>query len=192
MGQIQRQIPNILTVLRIPLALLCAYFAIFSTQASMALSLTLFLAAAATDFLDGYLARKWNIVTNFGKIIDPIADKVLILGVLIVFTYKGLVPIIMTIIIAFREIGLTAIRLLLLPKKVVLASRYSGKIKTFSQVGVIVLIYLMLIFKTPLTNMFTLGVFSNIILLLMIWIFVITIYSGIEFLFFNQKALEKL
>ena len=81
MTETKRQIPNILTVLRIVLAVACTYFAIPGPNQSLKISLAIFLVAGFSDFLDGYLARKWNTESNFGRITDPIADKLLILGV---------------------------------------------------------------------------------------------------------------
>ncbi|MEM9823945.1 MAG: CDP-diacylglycerol--glycerol-3-phosphate 3-phosphatidyltransferase [Bacteroidota bacterium] len=192
MSEVKKQIPNMLTLIRIPMAILCAYFAISLNSWSLSFSLSLFILASATDFLDGYLARKWNIVSAFGKIFDPIADKILILGVLFVFTYNGIIPLLLTIIITFREIALTVIRLLLLSKKVVLASRFSGKVKTFSQSIALVIIYLLLIFINPLTQVIGLQIISYTILLLLLWIMSITLYSGIEILVYNIKAIRQL
>ncbi len=192
MTEVKKQIPNMLTLIRIPMAILCAYFAFSLNSLSLTFSLSFFLLASLTDFLDGYLARRWNIVSAFGKIFDPIADKILILGVLFVFTYNDIVPLLLTAIIAFREISLTVIRLLLLSKKVVLASRFSGKVKTFSQTIVLIIIYLLLIFMNPLTQVIGFEIISNTILLLILWIMSITLYSGIEFLIYNLKAIKSL
>ena len=192
MSEIKKQIPNMLSLIRIPLAILCGYFAFTLKPVPLSISLTLFLLASFTDYLDGYLARRWKIVSTFGKIIDPIADKILIIGVFLVFTYNGLIPIILTALIVFREVILTIIRLLLLPKKVVLAARFSGKVKTFTQFVVLVLIYLMLIFFHPLSE----GVYSqlvrNAILVLALWTMLITVYSGYEFIMANRKVIEKI
>lgn len=192
MTKIKRQLPNFLTLIRIPLAMLCAYFAMSHKPISLTISLSLFLLASATDYLDGHLARKWKTVSTFGKIGDPIADKILNLGILFVFTYNGIIPIVLTLIIAFREVSLTIIRLLLLPKKVVLAARTSGKIKTFSQFVVLVLIYLILIFMGSLQGIVDANVLKDAIFVLIIWIMAITVYSGAEFVFYNQKAIRKL
>ena len=185
-------IPNLLSILRLPLAILCCYFAYDFDPVSLSISLGLFIIASATDYFDGYLARRWKFVSNFGKFIDPLADKVLILGVLLIFTIKGVVPVVLTAIIAFREILLNLLRFLLLSKNIVLVSRYSGKIKTFSQVVTLVMIYLILIFMTPLQEIIDISHLKLIILLLIIWIASITVYSGIEFLISNKKALKHL
>lgn len=186
--RVKKQIPNILTVVRLVLALLCAYFALNMDKESLIISFALFMIASATDYLDGYLARKWNIVSTFGKFIDPIADKVLILGVLIVFSYKGVIPWYLTAIVAFREVSLTIIRTLLMFKKVVIASTMSGKVKTFSQVIAIIIIYVIVYFRNQISH----TVFQYIIWILMVWIVVTTIYSGVRFVIKNRKEIEKL
>ena len=192
MSEIKKQIPNILSLIRIPLAILCGYFAFTMKPLPLSISLILFLVASFTDYLDGYLARRWNIVSTFGKIIDPIADKVLIIGVFLVFTYNGLIPILLTALIVIREIVLTIIRLLLLPKKVVLAARFSGKVKTFSQFVVLVIIYLMLIFWHPLQGSIYESMIRNAIFVLAAWTMIITLYSGYEFWMANRKVIEKI
>lgn len=192
MSDVKRQIPNLLTLLRFPLALLCAYYAVTLKQTPLCISLGLFLLASITDFFDGYLARKWNMVSNFGKISDPIADKLLILSVFFVFTYHEIIPIYWTALIFLREVGLTVIRLILMTKKIVLASRFSGKIKTVSQIGVLIAIYVFLIFKIELVAYFGKEILNTTILALVVWTVGITLYSGYEFLSANRKELEKL
>lgn len=184
----KKHIPNILTVLRFPMAAICAYYAISLEPKSLIISLALFAIASITDFLDGYLARKWSLISNFGKIADPIADKALTLGVMLAFAIAGIFPFWALIIIAFREISITIVRLLLLPKKVVLAAIYSGKLKTVSQIAVLIIIYLLMIFKTQLPNAATVLVLS----LLVTWTVIITVYSGIEFYVKNLNNIKKL
>jgi len=192
LSTIKRQIPNILSIFRIFLAFWCFYMAMTFSPYYLSISLGLFVIAAATDYLDGYLARKWNTISSFGKIVDPIADKILILGVLFIFSYKGVVPMVLAIIIAFREILLTVIRLLLLSKKIVIASIQSGKFKTASQVCSVVIIYIMLIFKIPIREVIGVSSFNAIILGLIIWVTSITLYSGFEFFVQNTKAIKQL
>jgi len=192
MHKIKSQIPNILSIVRIVLAFACFYHALSLNPTDIAISLGIFVIAAVTDFLDGYLARKWNITSSFGKILDPIADKILILGILFIFWYKGLVPLILTIIIAFREILLTAIRLILLPKKVVLASIQSGKFKTVAQISFVIIVYITLIFKSSIMQMISPDIMKYILLSLLFIVASITLYSGYEFFARNNKVLRKL
>lgn len=192
MTKLQAQIPNILSILRIFLAFFCFYMALESTPYALSISLGIFVIAAMTDYLDGYLARKWNLISSFGKIVDPLADKILILGILFIFSYKGVVPMILASIIAFREILLTVIRLLLLSKKIVIASIQSGKFKTVSQVLVVIAIYLILIFMGSIKEYISPNVIKTIILGMIIWVTTITLYSGYEFFRYNTKAIRQL
>jgi len=191
--KLKRQIPNILSILRIFLAFFCFYMALSSTPYALSISLGIFLIAAMTDYLDGYLARKWNLISSFGKIVDPLADKILILGILFIFSYKGVVPMILASIIAFREILLlTVIRLLLLSKKIVIASIQSGKFKTVSQIMAVIMIYLILIFMGSIKEYISPSVIKTIILAMIIWVTTITLYSGYEFFQHNTKAIRQL
>lgn len=192
MTEIKRQLPNFLTIIRIPMAILCGYFAVSMQPIPLSISLGLFLLASATDFLDGYLARKWGSVSKFGKIFDPIADKILIIGVFLVFTYHGIIPIILTALIVLREVLLTVIRLILLSRRVVLAARFSGKLKTFTQTIVLIIIYLLLIFFNPIDNSFYEPFIQNTIFLLILGTLSITLYSAYEFIHFNRKSIEKI
>jgi CDP-diacylglycerol--glycerol-3-phosphate 3-phosphatidyltransferase len=90
----------------------------------------LFAIGATTDFLDGYLARKYNIVTDFGKVMDAIADKVLVNGVLIVLAYDGMLPLVVPVIIITRDIVVDSIKMASGSKGKVVAASWPGKIKT--------------------------------------------------------------
>lgn len=192
MTETKKRLPNILTVLRIVLAIACTYFALKRDQSSLTISLILFMIASFTDFLDGYLARRWKTESNFGRIIDPIADKVLILGVLFSFSMQDVVPFLFTMIIAFREILLTVIRLILAPKKVVIASVTSGKFKTFTQIGALFTIYLIMIFIKPLEAELGVETIRMLIYGLLLFVVAITVYSGVEFFILNKRAIKKL
>lgn len=193
MTEIKRQLPNFLTLIRIPLAFLCGYFALTLKPFPLTISLIFFMAASFTDFLDGYLARKWNTVSRFGKITDPIADKILILLVFAIFTYHSVIPLIFTLLIAFREIFLTVIRLvLLINKRITLAARYSGKVKTFTQSIVLFIIYNLLIFNEPIRSVVGENVISITIFILAIWTVFITLYSGYEMVMANRRILSKM
>jgi CDP-diacylglycerol--glycerol-3-phosphate 3-phosphatidyltransferase len=133
------QIPNILTGLRLVLCLVM--FAAFAVMASrgfrpdlLTLALVTFVVAAVTDFFDGYLARKWNVVSTFGAIMDPIADKVLVCGAilgLLLMPWPGLlVP---SGVILFREFAVSAMREVLAPKGIKLPVTFLAKTKTTLQ-----------------------------------------------------------
>jgi len=190
MTLLKKQFPNILTILRLVLAFLCTYFAFQKDIKSLTFSLILFCIASATDYFDGYLARKWKIVSSFGKLMDPIADKVLILGVFIAFAVQGIIPMILTILIFMREFLLTVIRLAI-SHKTVLASRYSGKVKTFSQVIVLIAIYILLIYKTTFLTFLTSDVISYLIIAMVVWVTIVSFYSAFDFLYHNRKVVKQ-
>jgi len=125
------------------------------TVASKALALILFLAAALTDAIDGYVARKYDLQTNLGKLLDPIADKVLVLGVLFTFAHMGLYSAWWVFLIAFRESFITIVRIRMIRTGLILAAEMSGKVKTNLQIISIVIsyFYLMLRDHSALTSM---------------------------------------
>ena len=135
----------------------------------------LFLAAAISDFLDGYIARKEGIVTNFGKFLDPLADKLLICSVLIEMVGLGWVPAWVTIIIVIRELAVTGLRAVAADNGMVIAADRYGKFKTVLQI--IALVPLLIHF--PLYGLPThqLGIFILYIAL------VLTVFSGINYFY---------
>lgn len=131
-------LPNQLTLLR--MALLPLFITLFLSESLAAQwsSLALFAALAFTDWLDGYLARKHGLITNFGKIMDPLADKLLMLTAMILFVQVGLVPGWMVVLIWWRELAVTGLRTLVATRRTVLAADSWGKAKTALQVFAVV------------------------------------------------------
>ena len=102
-------------------------------NAGLCIALWAFVVGAISDFLDGHLARKYNLVTNFGKLIDPLADKILVCAAFVYLTYVGMCPFWATIIIVFREFLVTGLRQLAVEQGKVMAADRSGKWKTAVQ-----------------------------------------------------------
>lgn len=136
--------PNKLTIARM---IMVPFFVLFSLtgwggEANRYICLLIFVGASATDWFDGYLARKNNLVTNFGKFMDPLADKLLVCSALICMIELGRLPAWIVIIIIAREFIISGFRLIAAENGVVIAANYWGKFKTVSQMVMIILLIL--------------------------------------------------
>ena len=113
-------------------------------QLSEILAAILFVIASLTDFLDGYIARKYHWVSDFGKIWDPLADKLLVDGVLICFAYLSLIPIWVCVLLILRDFIVDAFRMHALSKQIIVPASMWGKLKTvFELVGLILIFFFM-------------------------------------------------
>ena len=143
-------LPNKITIARvvlIPLMVIIPFFhldneLIWGITLGNLLCLVIFLLASFTDFLDGHLARKNNMVTNFGKFLDPLADKLLVAAALIMLVESGIIPAWIPIIILAREFSVSGIRMLAASEGKVIAASWYGKVKTVSQMVAISLAFL--------------------------------------------------
>ncbi|MBO4572187.1 MAG: CDP-diacylglycerol--glycerol-3-phosphate 3-phosphatidyltransferase [Clostridia bacterium] len=183
-------LPNKITTIR--LILIPIFIAVFYIDFSYhyLVAAGVFAMAAFTDFLDGYFARKYNMVTDLGKFLDANADKVLVLAAVVLFVDAHLLPYIwggvaVSIIIA-REIMISCLRMIAATKGIVMAADKLGKIKTFLQdVSICVLLGAFGIFGND---------YSNVMYIIGIVIFglsvVMTVVSGINYLVVNRKALS--
>lgn len=131
-------IPNTLTILRIALIPVLVFLMLSPTKLYGILATTIFSIASITDWLDGYLARKMNIVTNLGKFLDPIADKLLIAAALIMLAGLGRVPAWMVVVIIGREIAVTGLRSIASSEGIVIAASELGKGKTIFQISALI------------------------------------------------------
>src|SRR5712671_324409 len=133
-------LPNKLTVSRFLLTV--AFLAVIFSEAPYheSLALLLFSAASLTDYFDGKIARRDKLITNFGILMDPLADKILVCSSFIAFVGLGWIPAWMVVIIVARELAITGLRLLAASKNVVLAAEGYGKHKTISQIVAIIAI----------------------------------------------------
>lgn len=142
-------LPNKITLFRVFMipAFLFIYLARpFEPEAvNMWLALVLFSVAAITDALDGYLARKLKLVTNFGKLMDPLADKLLVCSALVAFVASGTLPAWAVIIMISREFYISGLRQLAIEQNIVLAASNGAKFKTIAQI--VLIIYLLLPFR---------------------------------------------
>lgn len=141
----------------------------------------IFIVASLTDLADGKIARKYKLVTNFGKFADPLADKLLVMTALIFFVQCGWVPAWMVAIIVIRELAITGLRTLIVENNgKVLAAAMPGKIKTASQ---------MVAISFFLLHDIVFAMFNIPFAMIMIWIALLaTIYSGIDYFYKNREV----
>lgn len=138
-------LPNKLTLMRVLLIpVFLVFFLIPGIPCHYLLAMIVFIAASVTDALDGYLARKHNLVTNFGKFLDPLADKVLVMTALACFVDNQMIGVIPFLIIMMREFMVSGLRLVAANSGTVIAAGFWGKLKTaFTMVTIIaILVYL--------------------------------------------------
>lgn len=147
---------------------------------SQLLATAIFVGAATTDWVDGHFARKYNLVTNFGKFLDPLADKMLVISAFIVLTEMNLVPSWIVIIIVAREFAVTGLRLILADSGEVVAANMLGKIKTWTQ---IIAVIALLLENVPF-NFLNIP-FANVALYVATFF---TIWSGVDYFVKNKHA----
>ena len=184
-------LPNILTLSRIILTFLFVVFISLPGIISKLIATIIFIVAAFTDFYDGHYAKKHNLVTNFGKIMDPVADKFLILTVFYIFLRMHLIALWMFVVILVREVMITGLRVLAITKGQVLPAEKKGKYKTSLQIltAFIILIFITLQ-ETLMASQWSEGTYLywhiGIAVLLMCTV-ILTLYSGIVWLWHNKK-----
>lgn len=172
-------LPNKLTLLRI---IAIPVFIVVLMRGYGYAATVIFIAAALTDMLDGKIARKYDLVTNFGKLMDPLADKLLVMSALVCLVELGSVPGWMVIVILAREFAVTGLRQVAASEGIVIAAGTTGKIKTITQM---IAIPLLLLDNWPCRYI---GVPLDQIFL---WIAVaMTIISGVEYIIKNKQLLS--
>ncbi len=188
---------NRLTILRIILTFVFMFFIFCQGFWFKLAALIVFTAAAISDYFDGMLAKKKNMATDFGKLMDPIADKILVLAAFSAFVQMQLIEAWMFVLIISREILITSLRLFALNKGRVLSAGRAGKHKTFSQMAVIFLILGFIVLKEAMLNFLTWNpawekFFRNGIFVLMFITVILTLSSGLSYLWENRKVITKL
>lgn len=146
-------------------------------------ALGVFILSSVTDTLDGHVARKYDQVSDFGKFIDPLADKLLVVAALLIFVSNGQMPSWAAMVIITREFAVTGLRLIAVENGVVIAAAKSGKIKTVvSLVGICLML-------TPWHDASLVGAF-DIDWLVTVLMLITTVYSGVEYFVKNGKLLN--
>ena len=174
-------LPNKLTVMRvilIPFFVAALLYDNGSSQTMRVVANVIFIVASLTDLFDGKIARKYNLVTNFGKFMDPLADKLLVISALICMIESNLVAGWMVIIIVARELTVSILRAIAAADGKVIAASGGGKIKTISQMIAIIVLLL----GANLNNNLLLQIGTIFILIATFF----TLYSGIDYLYKNK------
>ena len=175
-------LPNKLTVLRIIMVPFFVFFMLTDVggEANKWIALILFCVASLTDMLDGKIARARNLVTNFGKFMDPLADKLLVCSAMICMIPSGQLSAWFVIVIIAREFIISGFRLVASDNGIVIAASYSGKFKTVSQMAMIIVLIM------------NLGGVFDLIGTALIWIsLILTVVSLIDYIAKNVQVLTK-
>ena len=188
---------NRLTISRILLTFVFMFFLFCQGLWAKAASLVVFMLAALSDLFDGLIAQRLNMVTDFGRLMDPIADKILVLAAFAAFVQMQLVDAWMFVIIVSREILITSLRLFALNKGKVLSAARAGKHKTVSQMVVIFAILGFILLKEIVLKYSTWNpawerIFRQGIFWLMVMTLGLTLYSGLSYLWENRKIIAHL
>ena len=181
-------LPNRLTMLRILMIPLFVIFALISQTWAQILALVIYILACITDTLDGRIARKYNLITDFGKFADPIADKLLVMSALIVLVASDRMPAWVCIVMLAREFIISGFRLVAAGSGKVIAAGMSGKLKTVFQMCATVAL---LLFKPVGSAAPLLGGFGIVLADVLMYIAVaLTIYSGAEYIIKNFDCIR--
>jgi CDP-diacylglycerol--glycerol-3-phosphate 3-phosphatidyltransferase len=188
---------NRLTMSRILLTFVFMFFLFCQGLWPKIASLIVFILAALSDLFDGMIAQRRNMVTDFGRLMDPIADKILVLAAFSAFVQLQLIEAWMFVIIIAREIMITSLRLFALNKGKVLSAARAGKHKTVVQMGVIFTILGFIVFKEIVLKYSTWNpawekIFRQGIFFLMLFTVGLTLYSGLSYLWENRKIITRL
>lgn len=180
--------PNRLTLLRIVLIPVFVVFALLRAQWAQYVALLIYILACITDMLDGRIARARNLVTNFGKFADPIADKLLVMSALVVLVASGRMPAWVCIMMLAREFIISGLRLVAAGNGRVIAAGKLGKLKTVFQMSATIALMLLI----PVTGKALLGRFGVVLANVLMYIAtVLTIVSGAEYILNNRDCIRE-
>lgn len=191
-------LPNQLTILRIVLTPVFLYFFLSHNFTMKQISLAIFLVAALSDWYDGWLARKFNYITDWGKIMDPLADKILTSSAFVGFVLVGLLEWWMVGIILLRDFAITFFRIIADKKGYVFTTSYYAKLKTFLQM--VFLYYLLILYVGSITpelndnfyDVFKILLDKQLIYFIMLFITIVTVHTGYIYFRKNKEVISKI
>ena len=194
-------LPNKLTVLRIILVPFMVAAMLLDFQYHYLVAGLIFGAASITDYFDGKIARERNLITDFGKFADPIADKILVISALVCFLARGLCDPIIILIVLFREFVVTSIRLSAASSGTVVAANMWGKVKTVTQMIAIIAVFVFQVALEvyavfPYAPQLAIQMMENIFYVVgevMMWISVVfTVISGVKYVLDNKDTISEM
>ncbi|PKL83129.1 MAG: CDP-diacylglycerol--glycerol-3-phosphate 3-phosphatidyltransferase [Ignavibacteriae bacterium HGW-Ignavibacteriae-3] len=191
-------LPNQLTVLRIILTPVFLVLFLSGEPWMIQVSYLVFIIAAITDWYDGWLARKFNYITEWGKFMDPLADKILTSTAFMAFVLVGILPMWMVLIIIIRDILITLLRIYADHRKISFTTSRTAQVKTFIQM--FFLYYLLLIYTlntfeklhTTYYNLFEILLNRDILFYSMLFITLFTLITGISYIFSNRYLIKQM
>ena len=184
---------NIVTISRLFLAPVFLVCILIDSPTAVTWSVVIYLVAALTDWLDGYLARKFGEVTSHGVFLDPLADKVLTTSAFIALVVHDIVPLWMVVVIIVRDFGVTAMRSIADDRGMAMQTSYAAKVKTFSQMIVIAwaLILFWLHKQSPSSPEYLYLLSSEVTGVAMLIVTLLTIYTAIHYIIVNRRIFSR-
>lgn len=184
---------NIITISRLFLAPVFLVCILIDSPTAVSWSVIIYLVAALTDWLDGYLARKFGEVTSHGVFLDPLADKVLTTSAFIALVVHDIVPLWMVVVIIVRDFGVTAMRSIADDRGMSMQTSYVAKVKTFSQMIVIAwaLILFWLHKQTPDASEYVYLLSSDVTGVAMLVVTLLTIYTAVHYIIVNRRIFSR-
>lgn len=190
-------LPNQLTIFRIILTPIFLVLFLSKNSTLIQISFLIFIIAAITDWYDGWLARKFNYITDWGKFWDPLADKILTSACFLGFVFVGILPLWMVLLVILRDLIITLLRVWADNQGIAFKTTYYAKWKTLLQM---IFLYYLLVgyvlqntpyFVTHFSYYIDLMMNKNFILIVMLIITIITVHSGISYLIINSQLIKK-
>lgn len=184
---------NIVTISRLFLAPVFLVCILIDSPTAVTWSVIIYLVAALTDWLDGYLARKFGEVTSHGVFLDPLADKVLTTSAFVALVVHDIVPLWMVVVIIIRDFGVTAMRSIADDRGMSMQTSYVAKVKTFAQMMVIAwaLVLFWLHKQTPGATEYVYLLSSDVTGVAMFVVTLLTIYTAVHYLIVNRRIFSR-
>ena len=180
-------LPNSLTIFRILISPLFMVFFIMDTPTTKIIALSILFISEWTDLLDGYIARKYQLVTDVGKLLDPLADNLFRFSIFLCFLVKGHAPLWMIAVFFYRDSMVSWLRTIAASQNLILAARTSGKIKALSQAAATFFIVLLV----TIHDFYKIPHLATINYSLMLMATLVTLYSGLEYFYANSHVLKQ-